>query len=114
MPASTVKEREQERAHALEMLARNLPDDGRAIYTLTTYGRGETDYVRVFTLDPGDAGQRPYIAELTFYVGKVTGRRITDKGLALGGGGYSKGLDVFIDALQAVGQTPDQSRWEEL
>jgi hypothetical protein len=81
------------------------------VYTLTRFGRGQTDHVEVYVADPATSR----IERLTYEVAKVSGHRMTDKGMPFGGGGYSKGLDAFILTCKAAG-LPDapQARWEEL
>lgn len=85
------------------------PDDTSTVYTLTTFGRGQTDYVRVFVVDDGS------IVELTYHVGKAGGLRQNTQGLAYGGGQYNKGLEA-ADSLWRVafGEALDQSHWVEI
>lgn len=85
---------------------------GRVFYTHTDYGRGTTDYVRVYV-----ATDRDKITDVSFFVARATGRTITDRGIAYGGGNYSKGLEAAMDAAMAAGEdaaTFDQRRWQRL
>lgn len=84
---------------------------GRVFYTHTDYGRGETDYVRVYV-----ATDRDRITDVSFYVARATGRKITERGIAYGGGGYSKGLEAAMDAARVAGEAEpfDQRRWQKL
>lgn len=83
---------------------------GRVFYTRTDYGKGETDYVRIYVADVDK------ITDVSFYVARATGRRITERGIAFDGGGYSKGLEAAMDAARACGEedTFDQRRWVTL
>jgi hypothetical protein len=101
-------ERERERCTRVvrEALASRRP----RVYTLTTYGRGETDHVRIFVADGGK------IHELTYYVARAVGNAQLSpgKGWAFRGGGYSKGLEAFDWACRIAGVSVDQSKWSEL
>jgi hypothetical protein len=93
---TTTQERETQQAHARDVLARLLPRKATTLYTLTTYTRGQTDYVRIFTVHDGA------IKELTYYVGVLAGRKQKEKqGLAYGGGQYSKALECADDCWRA-------------
>lgn len=102
-------EREQERDYAIVRL-QQIVGRRSTIYTLTTYTRSQTDYVRTFTVSHGE------IVELTYFAARASGRRLVPgKGVALRGGGYSKGLEAADDVYRAVfGRALDQSRWREL
>src|SRR4051794_15233385 len=108
MTGMTVAEQRAQREYAIKRLGEVLDRDS-LLYTLTDYGRGETDYVRVFTAKAGK------IVELTFYAARAAERRQTVRGIALGGGNYSKGLEVADDVHRAAFAAPlDQSKWREL
>lgn len=88
------------------------------IYTMLEPGRGETDYVRVFV-----APRKGAIRDITWMVAKACGLRVKDREgrwfIPMGGGGYSKGLQVYLDIRYALGHQPigsssGQVRWEEL
>jgi len=98
-----------EQNFALDQLREHLYS-GSHLYTRTDYGRGETDYVRLYVVS-----ENRQILDMTYAVAKLSGRRLTDRGLALRGGNYSKGLEVADDAYKAVyGRPLDQSRWMEI
>lgn len=81
----------------------------RPVYTLTTYGKGQTDHVRIFGVQDGA------IVEVTFHVAQLLGRKVKPRaGIGYGGGGYSKGLDAAMDACRTIGRKLDQSTWHEL
>jgi hypothetical protein len=86
------------------------PGQARTIWTLTTFGRGETDHVRLFVACGDD------IREITWHAAALYGRRVAPgKGIALRGGGYSKGLEAADDVWRGFyGRALDQSRWREL
>ncbi len=88
-------------------LRRVTPDT--VIHTLTTYGRGQTDHVRVFVVDADQ------IIDVTWAVAQSLGRKVKPHaGIGYGGGGYSKGLDAAMDAARAAGFVLNQSNWREL
>jgi hypothetical protein len=109
-----------ERTRAAGWLRDALDRETSTVYTLTTYGRGETDYVRLFTARLGDFG--PELVDLTYHVAKAAGRRVTREGIAYGGGNFSKGLEGADDCWRAAfGEPVPQSRgwtrapgWAEL
>ena len=82
------------------------------IYTRQTHGRGETDYLEVFISDDGT------IRNITWTVAKATGWRIRDhqgrRMIAMAGGGYSKGLDVYLSIRFTVGLSDDQRQHREM
>ena len=87
-----------------------------SIFTLTEYGRGETDWVRVFV-----ASKRNSIHEVTYLAAKATGHRYSERhrGIPMGGGGYSKALDVYLAIRYALGHNKPgsvegQNKWKEL
>ena len=84
------------------------------IYTLTDYGRGMTDYVRVFVIGTSSDGCDREIHELTWLVARATDGAFSDRGLPFGGGNYSKALEAFCGACRAAGVAADQSRWRKL
>lgn len=87
------------------------------VFTLTTPGRGETDYVRVFV-----ASKRNSIADVTYLVAPAIGRKLRnryDHSIPMGGGGYNKALDVYLDIRYALkhqkpGSVDGQSKLREL
>lgn len=95
------------------MLADLLSQQGGRVYTLTTYGRGERDYVRIFTVNA--LGK---IIDITTYISMLTNRHNYGKakgGLGYGGGQYNKGLEAADDAWRAAyGRPIPQENWEEL
>lgn len=103
------KERkEAERQNAAEVMAEYRD---RVFYTRTDYGRGETDYVRIYVAD------RDRIHDLTYYVARALDLPIKDRGIPHGGGGYNKGLDAAMSAFHAAGGgfgEFDQANWQEL
>src|SRR5262245_35331188 len=108
---ATLTEKEAERAHALATLKTLLPDERVRLYTLTTFGRGETDYVRIFTARAGE------IVELTWWLRAAAGMRGRPRmGIAFGGGQYSKALEA-VDLLWHTrfgAAFPQDRRWGEL
>lgn len=110
MSAQTADERRTQQAHARATLQRIIPSRKVSLYTLTTFGSGETDYVRIFTVRRGE------IVELTYYVGVLTGlRNASKRGLAFGGGQYSKGLEAADATWRArFGEAfPQNPSWGE-
>ena len=105
----TKAEREAERLNALEALKRFIPSRRTIVHTRTEYMRGQTDYVRVYVVWRGE------IEDITYFVARAAGRRLTDRGIAFGGGGYSKGLEAADDAWRARFNEPlKQSQWRRL
>lgn len=115
MSAITKKERDEARQRLAEQIK---PGDN--IATVTQYAssgpNGTTAYVRVFATR--DYGQGPEMAEITAPVGIATGRRARQTrrhyGIQTNGGGYSRGLDVYIDLRYALKQEPEQRFHQEL
>lgn len=108
------KATQEEQAHAVEMLQRLISRDS-LVFTRTTYGRGETDHVQVFVIVPEPDG-RPAIRDVSYYVARAAGRKVTDRGIAYGGCQYSKALEAADDCWRATfGESIDQARtWREL
>lgn len=82
------------------------------IYTRQTHGRGETDYLEVF-ISEGNG-----IRNITWMVAKATGWRVRDhqgrRTIAMGGGGYSKGLEIYRSIRITLGYPEEQDRHREL
>jgi hypothetical protein len=98
--------------HAREVVRRVYEEHGSPFYTLTDYGRGETDYVRVFY-----ATEDRQIHEITYHVAQVIGveKIKPGRGIPRAGGQYNKGLDTVDAACRAVGLELDQlNGWWEL
>jgi hypothetical protein len=113
MPTSgTRQDKINEREHAMKVLSKLITAD-TVIHTRTDYGKGQTDYVRVYVVAPDYEG-RLEVSDVTYFVARATESRLTDKGLPLRGGGYSKGLDVFISTCHALGLPANQHRWREI
>jgi hypothetical protein len=88
------------------------------IYTRLSPGAGETDYIEVFI-----APRKGAIRNMTWQVAKACGLRVKDRQgkwfIPMGGGGYSKGLQVYLDIRytlghQSAGDVSGQSKWEQL
>ena len=88
------------------------------IYTMTDYGSGETDWVRVLV-----APKRGSIRDITYLVGPAIGRKHRERNgkfvVPMGGGGYSKGLDIYLDIRYALGHlkggsVEGQDKWREI
>lgn len=106
----TAVERRARAGHARMMLQRILPNRRSKVWTLTRFGRGERDYVRLFVARP--AGE---IVEITFYVAVLTDQPLHDDGIGYGGGQYSKALEAADDAWRARFDEPlPQSQWQDL
>jgi hypothetical protein len=84
-------------------------DGEHPIYTRTDYGSGLTDYVRVYV-----AHNDRSIQDLTYHVATAAELKLNERGIKMGGGQYSKGLEVFGWACKVAGVPEDQSRWQEL
>lgn len=84
---------QEERDHARSVLKAWLKP-GDEIGTVTTHGSGMTDWVECFV----PARERMGIERITYYVARVIGIRLTDKGIPLKGCGYDKAADV-VDSL---------------
>lgn len=70
---------------------------GKAIKTTTDYGRGMTDYVRVFISHKGE------VRDITMLAAAVIGARLDDEGrIKMGGYGYSKGFEVVYRLGRAL------------
>ena len=70
---------------------------GMAIKTTTDYGRGMTDYVRVFVSHKGEA------RDITMLVAAATRARTDKHGrIPMGGGGYNKGFQVVYNMGRAM------------
>lgn len=80
------------------------------IYTLTTYGRGETDYVRAFVIS--DYG----LLEITWHIACLLDSKVKPKaGIPMGGGQLSKGLEVASFARTLIGRKLNQlDHWKEI
>lgn len=113
MAKQTKAERDGERDAALVGLERAIRNRGTVLYTITDYTKGSTDYVRVFVVRGGE------IEEITWYVANaVDGNalRMTDRGIGLGGYGYSKALEVASAAWRVrFGESlPQRTNWRRL
>lgn len=101
---------------AIEYLAGEIKPS-TIIYTMTEYGKGETDWVRVFV-----APKKGSIRDVTYLVGPAIGRKLRDRNrfqIPMGGDGYSKGLDVYLDIRYALGHqkagtVEGQAKWREI
>lgn len=63
----------EERLAAVIRLRRIMgdnPEDAPTIYTLTTYGRGETDHVRLWVIEDGS------LTEITYYAARAMGSKV--------------------------------------
>lgn len=107
--------------NALEGLRGILGDDPRkapALETLTTFGRGETDHVRVFVVGkPWSAHEPARILSLTYHLAVLTDREnVPGKGVPYSGGQYNKGLEAADDLWRAAfGKgVPQATHWYEL
>jgi hypothetical protein len=103
-----IKDREWAMAKLAEMIG---PDT--VIHTRTDYGKGLTDYVRVYVVGT-DHKDRAEIQDVTYFAARAMEDRLTERGIPFGGGGYSKGLDCFIGVCRVIGQPADQGRWREI
>lgn len=103
----TVKRDPETVATALEGLREILGDDPKAapaLHTLTTFGRGETDHVRVFVVGKKwNTSEPARILELTWHLAVVLGRaNVPKKGVGYGGGQLNKGLEAADDLWKAA------------
>jgi hypothetical protein len=106
---SATQERQTEQENAVEALQRFIPSRRTIVHTRTDYTRSMTDYVRVYVVSHGA------IQDITYFVARARGRRMTDRGIAYSGGGYSKGLEAADDAWRArFGEALRQSQWREI
>jgi hypothetical protein len=95
MTTTTKAQNEQEKA--LEILG-NLRDTLSAknafLVISQQLGKGDTDYLRVATPRTDNYSGFGYLSDLTWFIGKAFGYRLTEKGgrwfLAVNGGGFSK------------------------
>jgi len=82
------------------------------IYTRQTHGSGETDYIEVYAVRGGE------VAVITWQVARAAGLRVRDfqgrRMIPMGGGGYSKGLEVYLALRLALGQDECQRYWQEV
>lgn len=117
MTTAAKQERMAEQQHAVEYLRRVI-DRETLIHTQTRFGSGMTDHVRVFVVRPEPVGDtiRWGILDVSYHVARAAGRRMTERGIAFGGGQYSKGLEAADDAWRAVfGEAlPQGGNWREL
>lgn len=104
------QDRETERAHARHMLQQLIPDRRTIIHTRTEYTRGQTDYVKVYVVKQGR------IFDASYYVARAAGLKVTDRGIALKGGQYSKALEVADWAWRTRfdGESLPQTHWSEI
>lgn len=105
--ARTVKREAETITTARDHLREILGEDPRqapALHTLTTFGRGETDHVRVFVIGKRWSASEPArILELTWHLAVVLGRaNVPKKGVAYGGGQLNKGLEAADDLWHAA------------
>jgi len=106
---SATQERQAEQERAAVSLRSYIPTRRTIIHTRTDYTRGQTDYVRLYVVSNGA------IVDITYFVARARGRRMTDRGIAYSGGGYSKGLEAADDAWRArFGEALRQSQWREI
>lgn len=109
---TTIQRQEEisERERCISILRERVSGE-TTIYTLTTYTRSQTDYVRLFIVEDGG------IAEITYYVARAAelGNVKPGKGIGFRGAQYSKALEAADWAVrQATGETLDQANWREL
>lgn len=82
------------------------------VYTRQTHGKGETDYLEVFISDDGT------IRNITWMVARAAGMRVRDRDgrrmIPMGGGGYSKGMDLYLTIRWILNYSTDQDRHREL
>jgi hypothetical protein len=114
MTTTTRQEQINEREHALTVLGQKIDRD-TVIDTQTAYTRSQTDYVRIFIIGRDHEG-RPEIQDITYFVARARERRMTQRGIAYRGGGYSKGLEAADDAWRCVAfaEPLNQANWREL
>lgn len=98
-----------ERERCIAAVKKYVDEDTR-VYTLTTYGKGTTDYVRVFVAHDGT------VVDITYYVARAADyhRQIKPIGWPFGGAQYSKGLEAFDWTCRVAGTKSDQRKWGEL
>jgi hypothetical protein len=95
------------------------PKRAPALHTLTTFGRGETDHVRVFVIGKPYGGDPARLLELTWHLACVLEKpNVARKGVAFGGMQYSKGLEAAEHLWHAAyGREeafPQRTHWYEL
>jgi hypothetical protein len=94
---TTTTKAQTEQAKALKILD-NLRDTLSAknafLIISQQLGKGETDYFRIATPSTDNYSGFGYLSDLTWFIGKAFGYRLTEKGgrwlLAVNGGGFSK------------------------
>jgi hypothetical protein len=107
-------------AGAIAGLRDILGDDPKrapALHTLTTFGRGETDHVRVFVVGKRYGGDPARLLELTWHLACVLEKpNVPHKGVPYGGGQLNKGLEAADDLWRAAyGQgVPQLTHWWEI
>lgn len=84
----------EEVEHSRKVLLKLL-SPGSEIGTVVIQGRGMTDWVECFV---ASADSPPRVIRVTYYVARVIGDKLTDKGIARRGGQYDKAHDV-VDGL---------------
>lgn len=95
--ATLTQEQRDEIAHARKVLEGML-EPGQRIGTVTTHGRGMTDWVECFAVSPGTRE----IVRITYYVARVCGYKMTEKGIERRGCQYDKAHDVVNTLAQVL------------
>ena len=109
-------------ALAIEGLREILGPDPKAapcLHSLTTFGRGETDHVRVYVIGKPYGGDPARILSLTWHLAVIWDRaNVSGKGVPMGGGQYNKGLEACEALWQAAYGTdapfPQATHWYEI
>ena len=96
---TTTAEKKQDLKIALDTLERysaDIVDGGALVLISEEYGKGETDYFRVFLTYQGE--NKTELSHLTWAVAKVFGYTLRDRAgrwfIAMGGGGFSKSYEI--------------------
>ena len=85
---------DEDREHAEKQLLAMFPEPGYRVATVTVYGKGQRDYVEVFGVSTYDG--RPEVTRCTYWVAILTDRRMTEKGIPMDGGNYSKADEIVM------------------
>ena len=92
------KAQKAELAEEVEHATRVLRDwlhPGDEVATVTIHGRGSRDWVECFAVSPSTPGR---IERISYYVARVCGYRLDEKGIARDGCQYDKAHDT-VDTL---------------
>jgi hypothetical protein len=90
------KAKQKEWKYAQKKLV-SLIDQNTTIFTRTSFGSGERDYVRAYI-----APRANEIIDISYYAATVTNRKMTKHGISVAGLQFHKGHEIACDAWKAA------------